>query len=99
MRRRAAARDRPAASRPSRARCGSGCGMMLPLVAAAIVVTLAEGPCDILGAAGNPCVAAHRCTHRSSDTHRYCTVHGSLQRAALDCQWSLSAPPAADRRC
>jgi hypothetical protein len=32
---------------------------MLLLVLAFVVATAAEGPCDILDAAGNPCVAAH----------------------------------------
>ena len=36
----------------------------LALLAAAVTAAAAEGPCDILVAAGNPCVAAHRCaTH------------------------------------
>ena len=35
---------------------------MSPLVlaiGAVVAIAAAEGPCDILGAAGNPCVAAH----------------------------------------
>jgi hypothetical protein len=32
---------------------------MMLLVLTFIAVTAAEGPCDILDAAGNPCVAAH----------------------------------------
>lgn len=32
------------------------------LAFALLVATVAEGPCDILGAAGNPCVAAHSTT-------------------------------------
>jgi hypothetical protein len=34
----------------------------LPLLLAAAAAAAAPGPCDILGAAGNPCVAAHSTT-------------------------------------
>ena len=33
--------------------------VLLHIFALAIIAAAAEGPCDILGAAGNPCVAAH----------------------------------------
>lgn len=33
--------------------------MLLALAATVVSVAVAVGPCDILGAAGNPCVAAH----------------------------------------
>ena len=74
---------------------------MLPLVAAAIVVTLAEGPCDILDAAGNPCVAAHRCTHTSSDIPvGAATRDRRCHRYSAVCQpGSLSALPLIDSAC
>eukprot|EP01043_Picozoa_sp_COSAG02_P057065 COSAG02_NODE_6868_length_3316_cov_12.361517_4_plen_114_part_00 len=72
-----------------------GCGMILPLVAAAIVVTLAEGPCDILDAAGNPCVAAHRC----APIHRHSSRLPRDRRCHSPILYCASALPLIDSIC
>ena len=60
---------------------------MVHRVAFALVGALAEGPCDILGAAGNPCVAAHstvRALYAAYDGPLY-KVRGGITRIVFRC--------------
>ena len=52
-----------------------------------VSTALAEGPCDILGAAGNPCVAAHstvRALYAAYDGPLY-KVRGGITRIVFRC--------------
>ena len=54
--------------------------MLLPAATLALVVaaSAAEGPCDILDAAGNTCVAAHSTTRALCEFITYACAHPAL---------------------